>query len=329
MLVISREDILRVFSMRDAIESDKRAFVMQARGQCDSPLRASFDIEKGGGQSLFMPAHVRGLDATGVKIVSVFTGNPAKGKPAVPATMILLDDECGEIQSIMDGTTLTQMRTGALSGAATELLARPDASVAALFGTGGQAAYQLLAMLTVRPFKEVRVFDVDEKRRAAFVAAQGPVAEGFGARLVAARSPTEAVEGADVITTVTTSADPVFSARSVRAGAHVNSIGSYTPKMREMESDLLVKARVVYADNKAAVLAEAGDFTQPIAAGIFGPERIDGELGELIDGKKPGRRGPQDITVFKSVGFAALDVVAAQTIYAKARAAGIGRDIDI
>lgn len=315
--------------MRDAIEADKKAFVMQARGQCECPLRSSFTIEKGGGQTLFMPAHVRGLDATGVKIVSVFTGNPLKGKPAVPATMILLDDECGEVQAIIDGTTLTQMRTGALSGAATELLARADASIGALFGTGGQAAYQLLAMLTARRLKEVRVFDVDEKRRSAFVEAQSAVAAGFGATLVAAQRPEEAVKDADVITTVTTSTSPVFPSRAVRAGAHVNGIGSYTPAMIELEGELLQRAKVVYADNKAAILAEAGDLTQAIAAGRFGPERITGELGELIDGKKRGRTGDEDITVFKSVGFAALDVVAAQTIYAKALAAGVGRDIDI
>lgn len=227
MLLISREELLALFSMRDAIESNKRAFITQSRRECDCPLRTSLSTEKG--ECLVMSAHIRGLESTGVKIVSVFPGNRLLGKPTVPATMILLDGECGEVLALLDGTSLTQMRTGALTGAATEILARDDASVGALFGCGGQAPFQLLGMLDARRFAEIRVYDPDEPRLRAFVEGQAGLCDGFGTRLVAARSAEAAVEGALVITAATTSSRPVFPSEAVAAGAHVNGIGSYTP----------------------------------------------------------------------------------------------------
>ncbi|HOX30716.1 MAG TPA: ornithine cyclodeaminase family protein [Spirochaetales bacterium] len=333
MLVLSAADIARVFTVRDAIEADKKAFVMQARGECVVPLRINFDVEgSGGGQSLYMPAHVKGYPApggaTGVKIVSVYPGNAAKGLPVVPATMVLVDEETGLVEALLDGTELTRLRTGALSGAATEVLAREDARVGALFGTGGQAASQLAAILEARPLAEVRVHDLDPGRREAFIRARRAECEARGCRLVAAASADAAIEGADVIVTVTTSAKPVFDGSRVAAGAHVNGIGSYTPDKAELDPALLVRADRVFVDNLAAVLAEAGDLVMPIKAGSFGPERVAGELGSVLDGSLPGRSSGKEITVFKSVGFAALDVVAAREIVTRAREAGVGRKID-
>jgi ornithine cyclodeaminase len=160
VLLLDRKAICSVFTMRDAIEADKRAFVLHSERRTQVPLRSTLDVGKGKGQCLFMPAYAEEVEQAGVKIVSVFPGNAQKGKPVVPATMILLDGETGEVDALLDGTVLTQMRTAAISGAATELLARPDASTAALFGTGGQAEAQLEALLTVRALKKVFVFDV-------------------------------------------------------------------------------------------------------------------------------------------------------------------------
>ena len=327
MLYLSAGDIRAVFSMRDAIDADKRAFVLQSRGACEVPLRTNFDVEMGGGQSLFMPAHVRGTNGTGIKIVSVFASNAALGKPVVPATMVLLDDNTGEVEAIIDGTELTCIRTGAISGAATEVLAREDASVGALFGTGGQAGRQLEAIMEARSLTEVRVFDIAEERVAAFIAENRSVAERYGTRLVASRSADEAIDGAEVITTVTTSPRPVFDGDRVAPGAHVNGIGAYTPRMAELDPELLVRADKVFVDNKTAVLAEAGDLIQPMNAGRFGEERISGELGAVIAGEMVGRSTASEITVCKSVGFAGLDVVAAREIVERAKRAGIGTTI--
>lgn len=327
MLLISREDILKIFSMRDAIEADKKAFVMHYRGLSEVPLRTNFTLQTG--QSLFMSAYAKEINTCGVKIVSVFPHNPAKGLPSVPATMILLDGETGVVSAIIEGTTLTQIRTGAIAGAATELLSRKDASIGALFGAGGQAATQLEAMLTVRDLEEVRIFDVDRERVQRFVESQKPLSKKFNTRIIAAQTSDEAVEGAHIITSVTTSRKPVFNGKLVMDGVHINGVGAYTPEMQELDSCLLERADKVFVDNREAVLAEAGDFIIPIKEGRFAPEKISGELGGLIVGDIEGRSTEKDVTLFKTVGFATLDVVAAFTIYQKAREAGVGKEVSL
>ena len=328
MIYLSSNDIKRVFTMRDAIDANKNAFIRQSKKECISPLRTKFDVERGQGEALFMPAHIKGLDATGIKIVSVFPNNANKGKPVVPATMVLLDDETGEVTAIIDGTELTRMRTGALSGAATEILANENAKVGALFGTGGQAASQLEAMLEARALEEVRIYDIDDNRIMAFISEQQDMASARGARLVPSKSAQMAVEDADVITAVTTSRKPVFPGSMVKQGAHINGIGAFTPEMAELDPQLLLRADKIFIDNREAVLSEAGDIIQPINSGIFSVDRIAGELGEVLEGSLEGRKTESDITVFKSVGFAALDVVAAQQIVTKAREQGIGLLLD-
>ncbi len=329
VLLLDREAICSVFTMRDAIEADKRAFVLHSERRTQVPLRSTLDVGKGKGQCLFMPAYAEGVEQAGVKIVSVFPGNAQKGKPVVPATMILLDGETGEVDALLDGTVLTQMRTAAISGAATELLARPDVSTAALFGTGGQAEAQLEALLTVRALKKVFVFDVVRERTEVFVERMAPLAARFGATLCAAASSDEAVEEAQVITAVTTSPTPVFDGNRVAPGTHVNGVGAYRPDMQELDVRLLERADRIFADSLDAVLAEAGDFLIPQAQGRFAPERIAGELGDLLLGRVPGRTSPEEITVMKTVGFAALDVVSAAAIVKKAREAKVGRTLEL
>jgi len=314
--------------MRDAIDANKNAFIRQSRNECISPLRTKFDIELGKGESLFMPAHIKGLNATGIKIVSVFPENGKIGKPVVPATMVLLDDQTGEVIAIIDGTELTRIRTGAISGAATEVLANKDASIGALFGTGGQASSQLEAMLEARSLKEVRIFDIDPDRISTFIKEQERMASAKGARLIHSKSAQQTVEGADVITTVTTSKTPVFSESMVKQGAHINGIGAFTPQMAELDPQLLLRADKIFIDNQEAVLSEAGDFIQPMKSGLFSMEKVSGELGEVLEGTLKGRESETDITVFKSVGFAALDVVAAYEIVSKAKEQGIGLLLD-
>lgn len=327
MLFLSREQILSFFTMRDAIEADKKAFVLHTEGRAKVPLRINLDTEDKSGQCMFMPAYVGGLNMAGVKMVSFFPGNAQKGIPVVPATVALIDGTTGLVTAIVEGTTLTQLRTAAISGAATELLSNSDSRIAALFGTGGQAPAQLEALMTVRELKEVRVYDVAPERVQKFVATNQPLADRFGTTLVAAKSSDEAVEGADVITTVTTSSKPVFDGNRIKPGCHINGVGSYTPVMREIPVELLKRAGRIFVDNREAVLAEAGDFLIPMGEGLFSSDRLAGELGELILGQVKGRTCPEEITVMKTVGFATLDVVAAAAIVAKARAAGIGTEV--
>lgn len=330
MLILSREDILSVFSMKDAIEADKKAFVLHTQGKAVVPLRINIDTEARDGQCMFMPAYVGGeLNMAGVKMVSCFTGNAQKGLPVIPATMAIIDGTTGVVTAIIDGTTLTQIRTAAISGAAAELLSNPDSKIGALFGTGGQAAAQLEALMTARELSEIRIYDTLQDRIKPFIERNKELAERRSVKLIAARTPREAVTGADVITTVTISADPVFNAEDIKSGCHITGVGSYTPDKRELPCELLTRADKIFVDNREAVLTEAGDFIIPIKEGKFSAGRITGELGELILGKAKGRAAHNDVTVMKTVGFATLDVVAAAEIVKKAEEAGIGTVINL
>jgi ornithine cyclodeaminase len=247
---------------------------------------------------------------------------------SVPAQVLLVDCETGVVKALMDGSEITRVRTGAIAGAATDILARRDASVAALFGTGGQAPAQLEALLCARPLKEVRVFDLLPERVAPFIENNRELAEKYGAKLTAARSSEEAIDDADVITTVTTAKTPVLDGTRVKRGAHVNGVGSFLPTSRELDENILSRARV-FVDNREAVLAEAGDFLIPAASGAYDLNAIAGEIGDVLAGKLAGRTSDDEITVLKTVGFAVLDVAAAHAVYKNAVATGTGSEIEL
>lgn len=326
MLLLTKKDIKKVFTMKDAIEADKQAFRIYAEGGSVVPLRVNLGVPKYEGQTLFMPGYVEELDSTGVKIVSVFPRNIEKGKPSVPATMVLIDGTSGEVCCILDGTYLTQLRTGAAAGAATDILARDDAKIGALIGTGGQAATQLEAMLVARKLKEVRIFDINRARAKAFAAQMQDELSHYGAVLRAVESSAAAVEGADVITTVTTAKQPVFDGRLVKLGAHVNGIGSYMPDMQELDEYIVQRADKIFFDAQEAVLAESGDFIIPLRKGTVNEAKFTGDIGKVVAGTLKGRDTAEEITLFKSVGMAVLDIVTAYQIYQKARAQGIGQE---
>lgn len=329
MLLLNKEDIKKVFDMKDAIDAAKESLSIFSQGKSVVPLRTNIDIPKYEGQSLFMPAYVESLDSAGIKIVSVFPKNIEKGLPSVPAKMILLDGKTGDVICIMDGTYLTQLRTGATSGAAADMLSRKDSKNGALFGTGGQAASQLEAMLTVRNLNIVKVFDIDKERAEVFAERMSGELSRFSTKIVAAESSDDAVNDADIITTVTTSKKAVFNGRLVKKGAHINGVGSYTPVMEELDEYIVQNADKIYMDSKSAVLSESGDFIIPIQKGLIDESKINGELGEVICGKIQGRIFEDEITIYETVGIAVMDVVTAYKIYEKAVKAKIGTNVDL
>ena len=329
MLILNAQEVKTVFPMKDAIESDKTAFLLHSQGKTEVPVRISFPVNESS-TSQFMPAYVKShVNRVGIKVVSTFPDNASKNIPVVTAQVLLLDPETGEVCAMMNGTEVTKIRTGAISGAAIDILARKDCEKGALFGTGGQAQSQLEAMLTARSsLKEVKIFDLLEDRIAKFISATGDMAEKFGVKIIGAKSSDDAIDEADIITTVTVSKTPVFDGTRVKDGAHVNGVGSYTPGARELDFALIDRARV-FVDNKEAVFAEAGDFLIPIKEGKYSFDRVAGELGSVLDGKLEGRQSDSQITVMKTVGYAVLDVVAAWTIYNRAIELGIGNNINI
>ncbi len=320
---LKKEDIIKSFSMREAIDADKKALSLYSAGKASVPLRTNIDVPKSNGQSLYMPAYVEGGEgALGVKIVSVYPENIKKNLPSVPATMIVLDPETGMVSACLDGTYLTQLRTGAVQGAATELLAKEDAKIGALIGTGGQAQSQLEAMLTVRKLEEVRIFDIDFERASQFAE---EMMQQFSVTMRPTKTNQECVEGADIITSVTTSKRATFSAEWVKKGAHINGVGAYTPEMCEIPREIIKAADIVIFDTMDGVLKEAGDFISPLQDGYIQRDSYHGELGQLINEELVGRTSGEQITIFKTVGSAVLDVVVATEIVKKAKENNLGK----
>ena len=328
IIVLKQKDINSVFSMKDAIQASKDALELYSKGESNIPLRINIDIPKENGQSLYMPGYVEEVDALGVKILSTYPKNAEKGLDTIFSTMVLKDAETGEICSIIDGTYLTQLRTGAVSGVATDLLANEDSKIFAMIGTGGQAKTQLEAILNVRPIAEVRVYGRNKEKSERFVKRmKAELGKEFDFNIYATDSSKEAIENADIITCVTTSKQPVFDGKYVKKGAHINGVGSYTPDMQELDPYILLSADKIYLDTRHGVLNESGDFIIPIRENKFSESDVTGELGELIMGKIPSRESKDEITIFKTVGSGVLDVVTAKRIYDKAIAEAIGEVI--
>ena len=325
MLLLTKKNIQRIFTMQDAVEAVKQAFRIYSAGESVVPLRVNIGAPNYEGQTMFMPGYVEELDSMGVKIVSVFPQNIKKGLPSVPATMVLIDGTSGEVCCILDGTYLTQLRTGAAAGAATDLLARADAQIGALIGTGGQAITQLEAMLSVRELTEVRIFGLNWERTQAFVVQMQDKFMNFGTLLRAVETSDEAITNADIITAVTTSRQPVFNGRLVKAGAHINGVGSYMPNMQELDEFIVHRADKIFFDSQEAVLAESGDFIVPLTKGTITVDKFTGEIGQVISHTLLGRETPTEITLFKTVGMAVLDVVTACQIYQRALKQDIGQ----
>lgn len=328
MKYLSSADIQACFFMQDTINADKAALASYSAGQAVIPLRINLDITDQNGQSLFMPGYVRGATpALGMKIVSVYPANAQQWLPSVPATMVLLDAQTGIVSAILDGAYLTQLRTGAVQGAATDLLARTDSKTALLIGTGGQALSQLVAMLTVRPLTKVYIASRTYDRAVAFIdRVRERVADRFSVELVAVPDPNQVVADVDIITCVTTAHAPVFDGRLVAPGTHINGVGAYTPAMCEVPPAAIAQADRIFVDTAEGTLAEAGDLLTALHAGQIQRGNI-AELGQLVNGQVPGRTSDQEITLFKTVGSAVLDVVVASQIVDRAAAQGIGTEL--
>jgi len=323
--ILSGRDVRQALPMRQAIEAMKSAFAQLSAGQANVPLRVALDVDRHNGVTLFMPGYLSGDDQMAIKIVSVFNDNPAQGLPLIHALVVVVDATTGSPAAVMDGTYLTALRTGAASGAATDLLARQDARTAAVFGAGAQGCTQLEAICAVRPIERAWVYDLATAQAEAYAAEMG---ERLSLPVRVAGTPAEAVRQADVICTATTSSSPVFDDGDVRPGTHINAVGAYTPQMQEIPADTVLRARVVI-DHHEASLAEAGDLLIPMQQGLMTEEHIYAELGEIAAGRKRGRETEEEITLFKSVGVAVQDVAAAAVVLAAARRLGLGTEVTL
>jgi ornithine cyclodeaminase/alanine dehydrogenase-like protein (mu-crystallin family) len=273
------------------------------------PLRSSHSVTPEGDRLLLMPAWRAGEDL-GVKLVTVFPRNPQRGLPSVSALYVLLDGATGHPRMLIDGEALTLRRTAAASALASTFLSRPDSSRLLVVGTGALAPYMAAAHCAVRPVRKVLVWGRSFQRAA-----------DLAARLSIERCTCEPVESlarglaeADIVTCATTAREPVVCGEFVRAGTHVDLVGAFTREMRECD-DTLVKRSAVFVDTYAGTLKEAGDLVQPLEAGVIRREHILAELSDLVTSRHPGRTGPDQVTLFKSVGSALEDLCAARLVF--------------
>jgi alanine dehydrogenase len=280
--------------MQEVIPAMERALADFSSGKVVQPVRTMLPVAEHEGFLGLMPAYTGA--ALGTKLVAFYPHNT--DVPTHHATILLFKPETGEPLATMDGRLITEVRTAAVSAVATEYLARPDASVLALIGSGVQARSHLEALRLVRDFREVRVWS--PRRAAAF-------AKEHGVR--AASSAEEAVWGADVVVTATTSPTPVLSGEWLAPGVHINAVGAPRPDWRELDDEVLRRARV-YVDSREAAMKESGD--------VIAAEEIFAEIGQVAAGTKPGRRSAEELTLFKSLGLAVEDVATAELVYRKA-----------
>ncbi len=328
MLILTADDVRKALPMNEAIEAMKSAYAALSSGTAVVPLRTRLPIPNSEALSLFMPAYVGSADsqALAIKVVSLFPTNPPRGLAYIQAAVLVFDPETGRAIALLEGSSLTAIRTGAAGGAAIDLLARKNSKVAAIFGAGAQGRTQLEAACTARKIDTAYIFDADRAKAQAFVEEM----KGKGSLtkdIRVAQSAREAIEHADILCTATTSTKPVFDDKDLKAGTHISAVGSYTPEMQEVPAETLLRAKI-FIDSRSASLEEAGDLIQPLRAGLFDESHICGELGEVVLGKKSGRQSDEEITYFKSVGIAVQDAMAAQVALNNARKMNIGKEVD-
>ena len=325
--VLSKQDVQQAVPMREAVEIVKGAFAQLSAGKAVVPLRTQLPVERHEGVTLFMPAYLSESDDLGVKIVSVFPRNLGMELPTIFALVVVVEAATGRPVAVMDGTYLTALRTGAASGAATDLLARKEAKVAAIFGAGVQGRTQLLAVCEVRDIERAWVYDVNPQAAERYAQEMG----GKGrvpADLRVASSAAEAAREADVLCTATTSKTPVFADGDLRPGVHINAVGSFTPEMQEIPEQTVTRARLV-VDSREGCLSETGDLIIPIGKGLITEDDIYAELGEIVAGVKPGRASAEEVTLFKSVGNAVQDVSVACAVLTQAEMLGLGIEVEL
>jgi ornithine cyclodeaminase/alanine dehydrogenase-like protein (mu-crystallin family) len=322
--ILSAADVHRALPMVRAIEVMRSAFGQLSANESVVPLRTRVETDQG--LILLMPAFLKQSRELGFKMVSIWGDNPAKGLPAVIALAMVIDPDTGQPQAILNGEALTAIRTGAGGGLAADLLARPEAHVAAVFGSGVQARAQLEAVRVVRPIDEVRLVGRTPASVEAFAAEID--ASPNAPQVIIAASPREAVTGADLILAATTSETPVFDGRDLSPGTHITGVGSYTPHMQEVDEITVQQAKIV-VDSLQSCLAEAGDLIIPLEKGLISKLNIHGELGQIVNGELPARQSADEITFFKSVGVAVQDAAAAAEVLRVAEAEGLGTVVEL
>ncbi len=324
ILLVNQSEVAKWLPMRECIDVMAGAFKMLASGNTLLPLRPIMWLPERVGALAMMPAYMKDINAMGLKVLALFPGNHGTQYDSHQGAVLLCEATHGCLLAIMDATAITAIRTAAVSGLATQLLAREDADELAILGTGTQARTHLEAMLLVRKITRVRVWSRKAEHAQKFVEHESL---RYQIKIDAVATAREAILDADIICTTTAAKEPVVLGEWLKPGAHINAVGACTPNTRELDTNAILKSHLI-VDRRESALHEAGDFIIPQNEGALDDTHIRGELGEVLLGQIYGRIAPEQITLFKSLGLAIEDLAAAQYIYTKMTAQGAGTWIE-
>ena len=321
ILVLSHDEVAALLPIKECITVMRDALIALAAGKVHQPLRTIIRPRDAAGVMGLMPSYISGDGAAfGLKAICVFPGNPPKGKDSHQGAVLLFSADSGELLGIMNASAITAIRTAAVSGVATDLLAREDASDLAIIGSGVQARSHLAAMSEVRSIKRCRIASRRIEHAREFVE---EMKRDFSFPLEPVNSVEEALAGADLIVTATTAKEPIVQREWISSGAHLNAVGSSIASAREVDSATMA-ASSLFVDRRESTINEAGDYLVPAREGAIGPDHIRAEIGEVLNGELPGRTSPDEITLFKSLGLAIQDLAAANYLYRRASEEKVG-----
>jgi ornithine cyclodeaminase len=323
--IVTAAEVRELLPMSECIDCMKQTLEVLARGDAVLPLRTMTWLPDRSGLIGLMPAYLGAPQTLGLKVVTVMPGNHGTEFESHQGAVMIFETRHGAPLAIVDASTITGIRTAAVSGAATRALSRSDAGDLAILGSGVQAVSHLDAMKAVRPLRRVRVWSRDAGNARTFAERES---RRHGLVIEVAASPRAAVEGADLVCTTTASKEPVLEGDWLARGVHINAVGACFANARELDTRAVVQSRL-FVDRRESALNEAGDFLIPKREGALGDDHILGELGEVFLGTVPGRRSPDDVTLFKSLGIAVEDLAAAHLVYRNAVAQGKGLDVEL
>lgn len=323
--ILNQEQVTALLPMPECVELMGKTLETLSSGGAILPLRTMLRLPEGRGIFGSMPSYLNPPDAIGLKAITVIPANEGTKYDSHQGVVLLFEATHGSLEAILDASSITAIRTAAVSGVATRVLARPDAGDLAILGSGVQAHTHLDAVAVARPLRRVRVWSRNKANAEAF---RAEAAKRSPCQVEVCDTAEAAVRGADVVCAVTGSREPIIQRRWLTDGVHLNLVGSSQPATREADSDTMAAARV-YCDRRESLLAESGDFLIPKSEGRYGDDHLIGELGDVLLGKAPGRRSVADITVFKSLGLAIEDLAAAHLVTRRAEAQNIGTVIEI
>ncbi len=323
--VLSGEQIREAVSMNDIIEAVESAFIELSTGHPEMPIRSHIRIAEPQGTALFMPSYMKTAGMIGIKTVTLFEDNRSAGIPYIQGMVSLFDGKNGSPRAVLDGTTITALRTGAASGLASRLLARRKSATCAIFGAGVQGRTQLEAVCSVREISRAFIFDPSPASSRQFAE---EMSRKLNITVDVAATPAETIRQADIICCATNAETPIFADRDLKPGMHINAVGSYKPHVQEVPGETVVRSSL-YVDHRISALEETGDLIIPIDKGLITEGHIIGEIGEVAAGRRPARSSENEITLFKSVGVAVQDLAAAAVVLERAEELGIGTVVNL